>query len=101
MILKLRKSKDYLDMVNQNKICQSCGMPLDKDPNNGGTNIDNSRSEKYCSFCYREGKFIDEGITLGEKIEKNVHIAVTKMGIPESRARQMAESIIPQLERWK
>ena len=88
-------------MYNQDKICQSCGMPLDKDPDNGGTNTDKSKSEKFCSFCYQQGKFLDAGITLREKIEKNVQLAVTKMGIPESKARQMAESIIPNLERWK
>lgn len=88
-------------MDSQNMICQSCGMPLDKDPDNGGTNIDKSKSEKYCSFCYQYGKFVDAGITLREKIEKNVQIAVTKMGIPEGKARQIAEGIIPHLERWK
>ena len=88
-------------MDNRIKICQSCGMPLDKDPNKGGTNIDKSKSEKYCGFCYRDGTFTDEGITLKEKIEKNVQMAVKKMGIPERNARQTAESIIPNLDRWK
>ena len=82
-------------------ICQSCGMPLDKDPNKGGINADNSKSQKYCSFCYHDGKFLDEGITLQEKIEKNIQIAVSRMGIPENKAREMAESILPGLERWK
>jgi len=66
----------------------------------GGTNADNSKSKKYCSFCYGNGKFKDEGITLREKIEKNIQMAI-QMNIPESKARQMAESILPGLERWK
>ncbi len=82
-------------------ICQSCGMPLDKDPNYGGTNADKSKSDKYCSFCYIEGKFTDEGITVREKIEKNIQLAVTRMNIPESKAREMAENLLPTLERWK
>ena len=82
-------------------ICQSCGMPLDKDPNKGGTNADKSRSDKYCSFCYKDGKFTDEGISLREKIEKNIQIAVSTMNIPGHKAREMAESILPNLERWK
>jgi len=86
-------------MENQ-LICQSCGMPLDKDPGKGGTNADKSKSKKYCSFCYENGKFKDEGITLREKIEKNIQMAI-QMNIPESKARQMAESILPGLERWK
>ncbi len=88
-------------MEQKNLICQSCGMPLDKDPNKGGTNADKSISDKYCSFCYKNGKFTDEGITLREKIERNVQIAVSRMNIPESKAREMAESILPGLERWK
>ena len=39
-------------------------MPLDKDPDKGGTNADKSISDKYCSFCYKDGKFLDEGISL-------------------------------------
>lgn len=88
-------------MQNEMKICQSCGMPLEKDPNGGGTNEDKSRSEKYCSFCYADGKFKDEGITLQEKIEKNISMAVQKMNIPETEARNMAESTLPKLERWR
>ena len=83
------------------KICQSCGMPLDKDPNKGGTNLDGSKSDKYCSFCFQNGKFTDEGITLEEKIEKNIQIAILRLNIPESEARKMAESSLPNLERWK
>ena len=88
-------------MKEKNQICQSCGMPLDKDPQGGGTNADRSISDKYCSFCFNDGKFLDEGISLLEKIEKNIRIAVSKTGIPESQARELAEGIIPNLERWK
>ncbi|MCI5560599.1 MAG: zinc ribbon domain-containing protein [Phocaeicola sp.] len=42
----------------KNKICQSCGMPLKRDPQRGGTNADGSLSEKYCSYCYKDGAFI-------------------------------------------
>ena len=88
-------------MENQINICQSCGMPLDKDPDKGGTNADKGKSDKYCSFCFKDGKFTDEGISLKEKIEKNIQIAVSKMNIPENKAREMAESLFPNLERWK
>lgn len=92
---------NYGKMENQIPICQSCGMPLDKDPNKGGTNADKSRSDSYCSFCFKDGKFIDEGISLKEKIEKNIQIAVSRMNISESRARKMAEDVLPNLKRWK
>jgi hypothetical protein len=67
---------------------------------NAVQNADNSKSSKYCSFCYQDGKFLDEGITLKEKIEKNIQIAVS-MNIPEEKAREMAETVLPNLERWR
>jgi hypothetical protein len=88
-------------MEKQDLICQSCGMPMNKDPQGGGTNMDHSKSKKYCSFCLIDGRFVDEGITLKEKIEKNIRIAVSLMNTPEEKAREMAETILPQLERWK
>lgn len=88
-------------MDNKELICQSCGMPLSSDPNGGGTNSDNTISKKFCGFCFQNGKFIDEELTLKEKIDKNILIAVSKMNISEEKARAMAELILPTLERWK
>jgi len=86
--------------MDENSICQSCGMPLNFDPQKGGTNADNSRSTKFCSYCFTDGKFYDEGISLDEKIEKNVKIAVAKFNVSEEVARQNALSVLPYLERW-
>jgi len=88
-------------MNTPNNICQSCGMPLSSDPQGGGSNADKSISTRYCSFCFRDGKFTDEGITLQQKIDHNVKIAVEKMGMTEVQAREMAEQVLPILERWK
>lgn len=42
--------------------CQSCGMPMHKDPDGGGTEADGSQSALYCSLCYDNGEFRwDEG----------------------------------------
>jgi hypothetical protein len=81
------------------KICQSCGMPLQKEEDLG-TNADGSRSEEYCFHCFQNGKFLDEGITLQEKIDKNVKFAV-QMGMSEYEARKMASNVLPKLKRWK
>ena len=84
---------------SQEPICQSCGMPVKKneDP---GTNADGSKSEDYCFHCFQEGYFLDEGITLQEKIEKNIKFGI-QMGMPEDMARHMCENILPQLKRWR
>lgn len=87
-------------METQN-ICQSCGMPLSFDPNKGGSNSDGSTSSLYCSYCFKEGIFLDEGISLSEKIEKNVQIAVQKMDMNETKARELASTVLPGLKRWK
>ena len=83
----------------KNKICQSCGMPLEN-YKNFGKNQDGSINNEYCNFCFKEGQFTDKNITMEQKIEKNILIA-KKMGTPEDKARQMAENIIPKLKRWR
>jgi len=74
-------------------------MPLRKEEDYG-TNADGSKSNEYCFHCFQKGKFLDEGITLQEKIEKNVGFAV-QMGMSEAEARKIASSVLPKLKRWK
>ena len=81
-------------------ICQSCGMPMQKEED-FGTNTDSTKNDEYCRFCYRDGKFTDEGITMEQKIDKLVGIAVEQMNIPEDKARVHANEIIPTLKRWR
>ncbi|MGC9445106.1 MAG: zinc ribbon domain-containing protein [Candidatus Methanospirareceae archaeon] len=80
-------------------LCQSCGMPM-RTEEDFGINKDGSKNKDYCHFCFQNGKFTDEGITLEQKIEKNVQIAV-KMAWPEHNARAMANNTIPKLKRWQ
>jgi len=80
-------------------ICQSCSMPLREDKDLGN-NADASLNHDYCHFCFKDGKFIDEGITMAQKIDKMVGLART-MNIPEDKAREMAANILPTLKRWK
>lgn len=44
-------------MEKENKSCQSCGMPMPRDPNKSGTNVDGSKNLKYCSYCFQNGEF--------------------------------------------
>ncbi len=81
-------------------ICQSCGMPLQKNED-FGTNTDGSKNQEYCHFCFEKGDFPDKGITMEQKIEKLVNIAVSQMNMPEAEARNMANKIIPTLKRWR
>ncbi|MDR1684652.1 MAG: zinc ribbon domain-containing protein [Elusimicrobiota bacterium] len=39
------------------KFCQSCAMPMKSDPQGGGAETDGGKSQKYCSYCYQNGRF--------------------------------------------
>jgi len=61
---------------------------------------DGSKSEEYCFHCFQGGRFLGQGISLQEKIEKNVKFAV-QTGTAEDQARKPASSVLPGLKRWK
>lgn len=79
--------------------CQSCGMPLSKDPSRGGTNADGSKSIEYCSHCYQSGKFTNPNLSCEEMIAR-VKMKMKEMKIPGFVANYFAKDI-PQLKRWK
>ncbi|UCG92997.1 MAG: zinc ribbon domain-containing protein [candidate division WOR-3 bacterium] len=87
-------------METKGTICQSCGMPLQKDED-FGMNEDGSKNGEYCHFCFKDGEFTDPDITMEQKIEKIVKIAVSRTNMSEARAREMANNIIPELKRWR
>ena len=81
------------------KNCQSCGMPLKRDPGHGGTNADGSHSQMYCSKCYENGQFKNPNITAGE-MQVLVKGKLKEMGFPGFLAGMFTKGI-PKLERWK
>ncbi|HNS12357.1 MAG TPA: zinc ribbon domain-containing protein [Bacteroidia bacterium] len=88
------------DQMEKNyKNCQSCGMPLKKDPQRGGTNTDGSISHMYCSYCYANGNFIQSDIT-AEQMQEFVKNKMKEMGFPGFLAKMFVKGI-PKLERWK
>jgi hypothetical protein len=88
-------------MMASNRICQSCGYPLKKDKQGGGTEIDGSISKKYCSMCYANGSFLTPpAIDTAEKMQKFCMEQMQKSGINRIFA-WLATRPIPRLERWK
>lgn len=79
--------------------CQSCGMPLSKDPLDGGSNADGSLSSEYCSHCYRRGVFTQPNITQQEMM-KLVEGKLRSMHFPGFLARRFAREV-PTLRRWR
>lgn len=85
-------------MSKEVKSCQSCGLPFDKDPQGGGTNEDGSKSELYCSYCYKEGAFVQPNWTAAE-MQAYVIQVLQKKGVPEFLGKMLTKGI-PQLQRW-
>ncbi|SET08508.1 Putative zinc ribbon domain-containing protein [Methanococcoides vulcani] len=80
--------------------CQSCGMPFGKDED-FGTNVDRSKSEEYCNYCYQNGEFTQPDITLEEMIDL-CSKAMDEYGImPLEEAKKLSQQNIPKLKRWK
>lgn len=82
-----------------NKFCQSCGMPLKKDPGQGGTNADGSKSTEYCSYCFKDGAFRSPEIDTPQKMQAFCTAKMKEMGMPGIVAWIFTRRI-PSLRRW-
>lgn len=80
------------------KNCQSCGMPLSKDPEGGGTETDGSKNSMYCSKCYRAGKFLSPDITAAQ-MQELVRGKLKEMHFPGFISWFFVKDI-PKLQRW-
>ena len=81
------------------KRCESCGMPLNKDPQGGGSEADGSRSTTYCSICYADGAFVHRNVTASE-FQANCLDALAAKGMPRIMAWLFTRGI-PSLLRWQ
>jgi hypothetical protein len=79
--------------------CQSCGMPLSKDPAGGGTEANGTKSVEYCSHCYQNGRFTEPDLTAQQMVQK-VSAKLREMHFPAFIARRFTREI-PDLKRWK
>ena len=81
------------------KNCQSCGMPMKRDPKGGSTNADGSKNLMYCSYCFENGRFTNSSITVKE-MKSLVKGKLKEMGFPGFITGFFTKGI-PQLGRWK
>ncbi len=86
-------------MENTFKNCQSCSMPMKKDPQGGGTNADGTKSGIYCSYCYQNSQFTAPNMTVTE-MQALVKGKLKEMHFPGFLAGWLSKGI-PKLERWK
>ena len=79
--------------------CQSCGMPLQFDPEGGGSEADGTRSTRYCSYCYAHGQFREPALTV-EAMQQRVRQLMRERHAPWYIRAYMAHRI-PTLARWR
>jgi hypothetical protein len=73
-------------------------MPMEKDPEVSGTNLDGSKSEDYCSLCFHEGLFTQPDFSA--KDMKNLCTEkMNEMGIPSLFSWILTRKI-HKLKRW-
>lgn len=82
------------------KNCQSCGMPLKKSPNGGGTNADGTISNLYCSYCYDKGQFTKPDWTVTQ-MQEFVRGKMQEMPFYLRIFTGMFVKGIPKLKRWQ
>jgi hypothetical protein len=85
--------------VKSNKNCQSCGMPLSRDSEGGGTEKSGDKSVLYCSHCYQNGTFTLPAMTVDEMKEK-VKGKLIEFGFPKMLTGFFTRNI-HKLDRWK
>lgn len=93
---KFRKMAGEMEM--ENKICQSCGMPITSDEQLG-TNKDGSINVDYCKYCYENGEFIDK-VTMEEYVEMCSQFG-PQAGMTDEEMREYCKRLFPTLKRWK
>ncbi len=88
----------------QQRICQSCAMPL-QTLEEFGTEADGDLSTEYCTYCYQNGSFTNER-TMEEMIETNLLYLDqwnegqgTNFSVDE--ARDILKVHLATLKRWK
>jgi len=81
------------------RVCQSCGMPLLKDPHGGGTNADGTQSQDYCSYCFVNGIFTGPDFT-AQEMQKFCVQKLQEQGVIKPLAWLLTRNI-PSLKRWK
>jgi len=85
-------------MPATHKNCQSCGMPMSRDDQGGGTEADGTKSGMYCSHCYANGRFTLPDITV-DQMQRIVGQKLVEFGIPKPLGWFFTRRV-PKLERW-
>lgn len=82
----------------ENKICQSCAMPISS-ADQLGKNKDGSINQDYCKYCYDNGEFIDK-VSMEKYIEMCSQFGA-QAGMTNDGMKEFCTKLFPTLKRWK
>ena len=80
-------------------MCQCCAMPIQKEEE-FGCNADKSKNEDYCCNCFQDGTFTFD-MPFEQFAQRWVAVVTDKLGMPEDKALEIAQHLLPNLKRWK
>lgn len=66
-----------------------------------GTNSGGGASDEYCKLCFEKGSFREPNLQLSDMIARSIANMVDDLHMRRDEAIKLANSIIPQLKRWK
>lgn len=76
------------------KVCESCGMPMERISDFGGGNTEN----KYCTYCTDEKGELKDFHT---KFNEMIGFVVSRMNIDRSAAEKIVEENMAKMPAWK
>lgn len=80
--------------------CQCCSMPIPEAALHG-TEADGSMSASYCKYCYSEGDFTAQGVSMDEFIEATADMEAEALGCSREEAVSLMGTLLPHLKRWR
>lgn len=80
------------------KICQSCGMPMNN-VSQLGSNVDGTTNDDYCKYCYSNGDFVDK-VSMEEYIRMCSKYG-EQAGMTIEQMYEYCKKLFPTLKRWK
>lgn len=84
------------------KFCQSCAMPLNQGIDHRALEVDGSKSNKYCSYCYSQGHFLNPNMTYEDMLQKGLAGINAAPGnkIKKMLIKKSYPMLLKKCERW-
>lgn len=87
-------------MKSDDKVCQSCCMPLTETAV-CGTEANGEKSEDYCCYCYKDGAYTQPDATLETILDISAKVWAEKdPNITLDEAKAQLKKKMPTLKRW-